>query len=216
MCGHGLVEADCPRCTREAAWGIVTNRKPLEGHPKAIAWAGAYLDADRSLGVWVTLTPDEVEEVTDHARAVVGHARSIKVAMRWAEERESEVDLNARGFGAELAAAKATGLRWHKHLWVKGQRRKLPDLGRRTEVRNVASAGGQLRAFPPKGRKAGDPVEWCYLLVIGRLPTYRVVGWMEGSELIVRPRLRTLKAGWEASYYADQGELHPLPMPSDA
>jgi len=117
---------------------------------------------------------------------------------------ETEFDVKLRGFAAERAASKATGLPLNRVLGT--HRPKLHDIGRRVEVKNVRYPNGRLRAWPK------DVRSYVFLLVTGNGPEFRLVGWLEGVDLI-RGRNRDKDAD---SCSVGQGALHPLPLPADA
>jgi hypothetical protein len=161
----------------------------------------------------VVLTEEEVGRATARATLIVrtNQARGWRM-MFTPVGKETPVDVGARGYGAELAAARATGLPLNWELLGDEYRRrdKAPDLGRRVEVRNARRASGLLAGHP------GERRDWVYLLVVGTLPTFTVVGWLEGAELFVPTRWREPPAIPFAGYFAEQRELRPLPLPGDA
>jgi hypothetical protein len=145
----------------------------------------------------VTLTPAEVVVVT-----VIGAFRSQRSRDRRFHDRFPDsgygddplgVDIDAAG--AELAASKATGLRWNMTC---GFNLSEPDLGHGTEVRHTRRDDGGLIVRPK------DPSGRVFLLVTGTLPRYRVVGHLAGVDAM-RDEFR-----WEDVWLVPQSRLRPL------
>lgn len=80
---------------------------------------------------------------------------------------------NIDAAGAELAALKASGCRWNM---TTGDNLAEPDLWPHVEVRHTTRDDGGLIVRPK------DKRERLFVLVIGTLPHYRVVGWIRGEE----------------------------------
>ena len=159
-------------------------------------------------GVTYTLTDEDLAEVEAHTRQIIAYNTRKGYRDNWATTPEQDYELKFNGFAAELAASRVTGLSWRKTMFGSGfKERKACDLGNRTEVRNTHHEHGSL-PFKPKD----DPAS-VYVLVIGVSPTYRVVGWMEGEDLVKLP-VRT-----DIPYparFADQSLLSDLPLPRSA
>lgn len=215
-------EYEDPRVVREGAWAILHDKAGMrkDGHGDAVTWASGYVDDVRpSRRPSHTLADDELERVWRRARTAVADSRGAGWALKLPADREAALEMNARGFGAELSLSRLTGLEWHEApVKTRGYRRsaKPPDVGRRVEVKTTWYRDGVLRAYD------GDRADFVFVLMIGRLPTFECVGWMEGRELLVpsrwsetprggRARTRT-NPGWSAT----QDELRPLPLPDDA
>lgn len=81
--------------------------------------------------------------------------------------------MDVEAAGAELAFAKSAGLYWQP---VASNPAELPgDVGR-YQVRHTHRPNGRLIVHP------ADPNEAVFVLVIGRLPEYRVVGGLTGRQ----------------------------------
>lgn len=133
--------------------------------------------------------------------------------MKFEPVGETQVDVHARGFAAELAAHRVTGLELHWDLLERDYRRrdKPPDLGQRTEVRNARRRDGRLVAHP------GERSEYLYLLVTGEGREYLVVGFMEGVELMIPRRWEEPPRVQYAGWFATQRSLAPIAeLPVDA
>lgn len=162
--------------------------------------------------VVITLTEEEVATAVARAALVVADDTAAGWQVKFDTGDETRLGINERGFGAELAAARATGLVWNDAYLPDNYQRKdkPPDIGRRVEVRNAIKPTGCLWADKRERR------DWVYLLVTGSLPTYTVVGWLEGRDLMRPDRWREPPAVRYPGYFADQPSLRPLPLPEDA
>jgi hypothetical protein len=121
------------------------------------------------VSVVVTLNPVEVE-----VAVVVGTARAKISRKSGFEDRSHVADAEERlnrdidGAGAEIAASKATGLRWSMSCGVDLRQ---PDLEGGVEVRSTTRDRGGLIV---RRRDRGDRIA---LLVVGSVPTFRIAGW---------------------------------------
>lgn len=163
--------------------------------------------------VKIVLSDDELGRATDRAEHIVDTDVGRGWSMKFDPGGETRLEVNVRGFAAELAAHRATGLPLHWGLLDKGYRRreKVPDLGTRTEVRNARRHDGRLVAHP------GERKDWLYLLVVGSGHAYIVVGFMEGRDLMVPERWKEPPRVRYEGYFASQESLRPLAeLPGDA
>jgi hypothetical protein len=160
----------------------------------------------------VHLSDEEVAMAHARAESIVATDSERGWRMKFNPRGESRLQVNERGFAAELAASRATGLKLNWTKLGKGYRSrdKLPDIGERVEVRNARRGNGRLVAHP------GERKDWAYLLVTGEGRTFVVVGWMEGRALIVPARWEEPPKVQYNGYFAAQHDLHPLPLPADA
>lgn len=187
-------------------------------HPPGTTCIGGWAPWDGS--PYVPRTPPTVIELTDDelskATARAEHIVSVDTGRGWQVKfntgSETRLDINVRGFAAEIAAARATGLRLNWGLLGDTYRRrdKPPDIGRRTEVRNAVRSNGLLWADPRERR------DWTYLLVTGSRRRFVVAGWVEGRELMQTCNWREPPIVRYAGFFLPQSELRPLPMPDDA
>ncbi len=124
---------------------------------------------------------------------------------------ESRLDVNVRGFAAEIAAARATGLPLNEELLdVTTYRRedKPSDIGRRTEVRSTRSPMGPLYVYE------GDPVrDRLALLVTGARRVFTIVGWISMRD--AKDKNRWCTDLRYPAFVTEQYDLRPLPMPED-
>jgi hypothetical protein len=128
----------------------------------------------------VTLSPREII-----LAAMIGglmHARAL--ARGWKDRvYESDWNVHVEGIAAEIAVAKALGIRYRPKL----NGFKAPDV-EHLHVRQTAHRDGSLIIRP------GDP-DGIYVLVTGRCPTFTVVGWIHSSDakqpsVLASPRRR--------------------------
>lgn len=175
---------------------------PEQAHPR-------YRDAT-ALGLRslvVTLDEAQQADVRKVAERVAAKYKSGRGAsMKFAPTGGRTIDsVNLNGFGGELAVSLWTGERWHR-----GDRKK-PDVGDDIEVR---ARGYQHAALPLYDTY--DKRDRRYVLAIGALPTYRLVGWIFGREGLNMEHAHpagaqigalTLRV---ATYLVDQAELHPM------
>ena len=173
----------------------------------------ATLDFGEYAPVRVILSDAEVQRARVHAIEVEDNAHSKGMHMKFDPTGESTIDVKARGFAAEIAAHRVTGLPLHWSLLSKGYRRadKEPDIGQRTEVRNAQRLDGRLVAYP------GERKDYLYMLVVGEDRRYIVVGFLEGRDLIVKRRYEEPPKVRYPGYFASQSDLRPLAeLPADA
>lgn len=108
-------------------------------------------------------------------------------------------DLHVEGAAAELAVAKARGVYWgaHVNVW------SVADLGARVQVRLRTQHHYDLIVRPD------DADHHAFVLVTGRLPEYRIHGWIWGHEA-KRSEWRQTYGSRPAAYFVPQTELKPL------
>jgi hypothetical protein len=121
----------------------------------------------------ITLNPTEIRVATvvGTARARISRANSFQDRSHVSTEERPKKDIDAAG--AELAASKLTRCRW---TMTCGDDLEAPDLEPHVEVRHTTREDGGLIVRP---RDHGDRL---FVLVIGTLPRYRVVGWIRGEQ----------------------------------
>jgi hypothetical protein len=146
------------------------------------------------VSVVVTLNPVEAE-----VASVVGTARARNSRKSGFEDRshitaeEERLATDINGAAAELAASKATGLRWL--MSCSGEP---GDLEGEVEVRCTSHEHGGLivRERDRDGR--------IVLLVVGKIPTFRIVGWKRTEEA------RREEFRWRESWLVPQARLTPF------
>lgn len=161
----------------------------------------------------MTLTADEIRRANERAEVILEEDIGRGYQMYFQPGKgEDRLSVNIRGFGAELAAARVTGLELDWSYLASSYRRseKRPDLGLRTEVRNAKSADGRLWA------SRYDHIENVFLLVTGSMPTFTVRGWIEGHELLVPENHLSPPEVRYAGWFMRPEDLNPFPLPEDA
>jgi hypothetical protein len=157
----------------------------------------------------VRLSDDDLALVRSHARAVEANARRRNWQHKWPADQDMSA-VQVRGFSAEKAVAKATGLRWNRAVLGHGYStlRKRPDVGARVEVR---CSPYELWS------KANDDRDWLYVHVTARaFDLFVLDGWVEARELLVPAYYREGSRGRPGGYALPKTDLRPFPLPEDA
>lgn len=128
----------------------------------------------------ITLNPTEcrVATVVGTARAENARIHGFRDRSHLADDERLNADVDAAG--AEIATSRFTGLRWTMST---GEDLSEPDLAPNIEVRHTRYPAGGLIV------RTKDRPDRVFILVVGSLPTYRLVGWMRGTEA-QQPRYR--------------------------
>lgn len=113
--------------------------------------------------------------------------------------------MNIEGACGELAYAKARGV----YYVPKVNTFKEADFGKKVQIRTRTDHSYDLLI-----RDNDDP-EHFYVLVTGSLPTYRVVGWIKGSDAMAQPEWRKNWGGRGEAWFVPQSALKPFKV-SDA
>jgi hypothetical protein len=108
-------------------------------------------------------------------------------------------DAHVEGACGELSVAKVLGRYWDGSV----DTFKSPDLPGGVQVRTRSKHDWELLIRPC------DPREAVYVLVTGRCPSYRVHGWIQGSEAMRQEWLAN-HAGRPPAYFIPQEALLPL------
>jgi hypothetical protein len=139
----------------------------------------------------VTLSPREII-----LAAMIGgimHARAL--ARGWKDRvYESDWNVHVEAIAAEIAVAKALGIRYRPKL----NGFKAPDV-EHLHVRQTAHRDGSLIIRP------GDP-DGIYVLVTGRCPTFTVVGWIHSSDA-KQPHYWRAPDGGPGAWFVPQRKL---------
>jgi hypothetical protein len=154
----------------------------------------------------IRLTPAEVERV----RRLAEKTSVRGWTGRFEPRGETRLDVDMRGFGAELAAARALGLKWSATVYSRSKARsKPPDLGEAIEVKHSKWSDGPLYVYP------NEPRDRIHVLVIGRIPEYRIAGWIRAGDAR-RPEFWHEPPEVRAAAWAvPQEALAGLPVPAD-
>jgi hypothetical protein len=177
------------------AVGVTDDPLELFAKVERQADAGNRSDRTNSSSGFITLNAAEVEVAT-----VVGTWRE-KVARQHGfrdsahNSRAKSLEQNIDAAGAELAASKATNCRWNM---TAGEDLDEPDLWPHVEVRHTTRKNGGLIVRPK------DPPGRLFVLVVGTLPRYRVVGWKRCEDA------RCAEYRWNDAWKVPQSGLTPL------
>lgn len=123
--------------------------------------------------------------------------------------RKAYYETDVEGLAAEIAAGK------HLNAWPDFNARPQaktfdllvtghPTIEGRVDVKQTAYPTGRLLVRPDTPLDATD----IYVLAIGRLPTFRLAGWLPATEVIRPDRLTEIKG--VRTYAATQEQLRPL------
>lgn len=97
-----------------------------------------------------TLSADEVEMVARYRADIEREIAKDGKRTRYLPDTGTLVEAQMRGFGAELALARLTGLHWPNR--IPGHRTTMPDLGRRLEVRSTRNDLRPMLHIPERAR----------------------------------------------------------------
>ena len=123
----------------------------------------------------VTLTSDELWQAV-----VVGSQRRIsciagrKTAQHYDDAKGGEWSTEIESCAAEIAVARQLGVYWSGGIFS-GERAEY-DVGKSRQVRHTAYPNGRLIIYPE------DNPDDKVVLVTGKSPTYRIVGWLFARE----------------------------------
>ena len=115
----------------------------------------------------------------------------------------SDLDIHIEGFAAELAWCKANNAYPDFNIT-----RDVPDVdatdvwGRKVDIKNTHYPTGKLLVLPHKR----DSVD-VYCLMVGKMPNYRIAGYMSAKD--IRKPDRMMNLGYGDTFGADQKDLYP-------
>lgn len=133
----------------------------------------------------VTLTTDELHQaVAVAAQRRISCIFGRKVAQHYDDLDGGEWSTEIESCCAEIAVAKWMGLYWAGGVF--SGKRAEHDVGNK-QVRHTVYPNGCLIIYPE------DNPDDRYILVTGKAPTYRIVGWMLGREV--------MRAGKESDWW---------------
>lgn len=109
------------------------------------------------------------------------------------------------GATGEMVVAKALDIYWSGSV---DTFRGASDIAGRIEVKTRSRDEYELLVRPD------DPDDSAFVLVVGRAPRYRIVGWLYGREA-KRPEWLAGHGGRPPAYFVPQAELHPFETLND-
>lgn len=110
--------------------------------------------------------------------------------------------IHVHGAGGELAFAKAAGVYWAGHVDVFS----VPDVGT-VHVRTRSGDGGREDLIV----RSEDPEDCAYVLVVGHIPTFSVVGWIDGRSAR-RPEWVKNYGGRPPAWFVPRAETRSFPI----
>lgn len=113
--------------------------------------------------------------------------------------KESSWDMDVESSCAEAAVAKHL-----KSFWLGAlDTFKDADVGNNVQVRHTKLENGRLIV------RQGDPIDHVYILVVGKAPKFKLVGFISGHEAMQEEYLDA-PSGRELAYFIPQGDLTPM------
>lgn len=147
----------------------------------------------------IILSPMEIQ-----IAVLVGGGRmnsSLKKHSRDAHgyDGKSPWDIHIEGAAAEMAYCKALNIYWAGTVGTFGA----ADVGNDVQIRSTKIKDGCLVV------READNSDQYYILVVGQIPEFTVIGWIHGK---AAKQVRWLRApgGREAAYFIPQSELTPF------
>lgn len=112
--------------------------------------------------------------------------------------------IHIHGAGGEMAFAKAAGLYWNGSVDTFSD----PDVGT-FQVRTRSGIGERNSLIV----RPGDEDSSAFVLVIGQIPEYTIVGWLYGHSAKDAKWIQTY-GNRPGAYFVPQDELNPFPLPA--
>lgn len=154
----------------------------------------------------VTLTLEECKIA--YATAIDRQADAMRRGLRGKhgadDDLELSIGLHLTGAAGEIAVAKALGVYWAPSVGTF----KAPDLGSNVQVRTRTNDSHDLIV------RSDDSSSDYFVLVIGRLPVFRIVGWILGADA-KREQWVQMHGGRPPAYFIPQSELTPINTPME-
>ena len=110
-------------------------------------------------------------------------------------------NIHIEGAAGEIAAAKALGVFWGGTI---NTFKSEGDVGK-LEIRTTSTKNNRLIV------RNGDKDDSAFVLVVGRAPSYQVVGWMTGKEAKQKKYL-SAPGGRPPAYFVPREDLKPLDL----
>jgi hypothetical protein len=111
--------------------------------------------------------------------------------------------IHIHGAGGEMAFAKFAGLYWNGSV----DTFKSPDLGSNIQVRTRSGVGGREDLIV----RANDRSEDVFVLVVGQMPNYTVVGWRSGM-FCKKPAYAREYGGRPSAYFVPRADLNDFDL----
>ena len=148
------------------------------------------------------MTISAADEWAIHKRAVdvvFSYSGQLGTTIRYNSKlnNHEQVTEYSESLGAEMIVARYFGLDYDIND-SKGKRRA--DVGQGLEVRWTSYGGGNLIVYP------NDRDDDVAVLVVGKSPTYYIVGWLP----VAFAKRKRFKNPRQDSWWVDQGNLNPI------
>jgi len=118
--------------------------------------------------------------------------------------KQDKLFIDVNGMGGEIAVARYLNVYPDTSISPRSGGHDLVFRDRRVDVKTTEYMGGRLLAAKHKDHCAAE----IYVLVIGSLPTYTIVGWTTAAQLLRESMLKDLGHG--QGYAMDRGDLFPM------
>jgi len=150
----------------------------------------------------VTLSWNEV-----HMAATVGILRNIQALKQDRPQCHGAKDeemwrYHIEGASGEMAFAKAMNIHWEAHSNVF----KVPDIGTSIQIRTRSNRGWDLIV------RDGDKDDEVFVLVVGEIPNYTIVGWITGADAKQKKWYKDMGGRSKPAYFVPQSELKDIKL----
>jgi hypothetical protein len=148
------------------------------------------------------MTITEADEWAIHKRAsevVFAYGDNMAVTVRYNTKlnKHEQTAEYAESLAAELMVARYFGLDFDINV---SQAKRNADVGKGIEVRWTSYTGGNLIVYP------SDRDSDVAVLVVGKSPTYHIVGWLP----VAFAKRKRFKNPRQDSWWVDQANLNPI------
>lgn len=137
----------------------------------------------------------------------VGRTRQLEAILQGLKDNhgckiKDNWEFSIQSAGSECAAAKFLKMYWNSGV----NTFKDPDIDPDIQVRWIRYYSDRLII-----RKDDNPEEF-FILVFGRIPNFKIIGWIKGKDGMQEKWYTTFEEGREKAYFVPQRELHPFPI----
>lgn len=153
-------------------------------------------------GIRVQLSWNEV-----HMAATVGILRNIQALKQGRPQCHGAKDeemwrYHVEGAAGELAFSKAMNIHWEAHSNVF----KVPDIGSNLQIRTRSHDDWDLIV------RDNDSDDEIFILLVGEIPNYRVVGWIRGVDAKRAEWYKDMGKRGKPAYFVPQEYLNPIEL----
>lgn len=146
----------------------------------------------------IELSPSEIQIalLVGGIRQTESMRRNRKDAHGYKSASASVLDIHVEGAAAEMAYCKARGVYWGAGV----NTFKAADVGNKVQVRSTKLRNGCLIV------REDDHDDHYYVLVVGQIPSFEVVGWILGRDA-KRSEWKRSPEGREEAFFVPQNQL---------